>query len=257
MSTAKASICLSTFNRPQYLERVLDSIVCQRPPFEYEIVVVDDGSPDIDTESICCRYDEVRYYRINRRPVYRNPAKARNMAYDAAKGDVLILQSDDVLHQANAIEKLVELLQEGSFVISTVFNVDWNDTSKKIGTHGGRWFQYTGPVIDKAYSPNPLRPLFFLGSVFKKDVLSVGGCDEDFTEPGREDVWFGECLMNGAHLKPLYTREVVGLHLHHERLQDLHMKTAISMTTYKEKVKQAQKTGIWKAAKGIGLSAGR
>jgi glycosyltransferase involved in cell wall biosynthesis len=218
-------------------------------------VVVDDGSPDMETEAICQSYQQVRYYRINREPVYRNPSVARNLAYEVARGEVLILQSDDVVHEGNAIQKLVELIEPGRFVISTVFNIDWK-TKEKVGSHGGKWFQYTGPIIDRKLSPNPMRPLFFLGSVYKQDVLDIGGCDEDFVEPGREDVWFGKCLINELNLQPLYTKEVVGLHINHERPGDLPTRAARSALVYRQKEKEARKTGIWRARKGIGVSGG-
>ena len=131
----KASICLSTYNKPTYLNRVLASIDCQSPPFDFEVVVVDDGSSDLSTESVCLAYSNLnlRYYRINRESTYRNPSVARNVAYRMVDGEVLILQSDDVVHIGPAISKLVELLENPieksdfnrSFIIATVYNVDF------------------------------------------------------------------------------------------------------------------------------------
>ena len=42
----ECSIVLATYNKPKLLERTLDSILRQRPPFRYEVIVVDDGSTD-------------------------------------------------------------------------------------------------------------------------------------------------------------------------------------------------------------------
>ena len=251
MAGITASICIATYNKPKYLKRVLDSIVSQSPSFDYEVIVVDDGSPEIETELVCLSYGDsnIRYYRINRDPGYRNPAVARNYAYNMSNGEILILQSDDVVHIGNCIENLVELLEEGKFVISTVYNVDFN--TGQPAYYQKYWFQFTGPVMNRSHSPNPTRPLFFLGSVYKKDVFAVGGCDEDFVDPGREDIWFADCLMKGRGLEPKYVSGVIGHHLDHKRPNDLSKRAAKSALMYLKKVGEAKKSGVWRARKGL------
>jgi glycosyltransferase involved in cell wall biosynthesis len=228
----------------------------QKPLFDFEIIVVDDGSPDLETEAVCIGYagKNLRYYRINREPGYRNPAIARNFAYERANGEVLIPQSDDVVHVGPTVSNLVTLLREGVFIISTVYNKDFA-TGEPV-YYAGRWYQLTGPKINAKFSPNPHRPLFFLGAVYRKDVYAIGGCDEDFVDPGREDIWFADCLMNGLKLKPYYTAEVVGHHLHHERPDDLNERVSRSSSVYQKKRKEAARTGIWKARKGLKKTIG-
>lgn len=254
MRGIKASVCIATYRKANYLDRVLQSIFCQSPPFSYEVIVVDDGSPEIDTESVCLRYDDkVRYYRINREPSYRNPSVARNYAYERANGNVLIPQSDDVVHCGPAISMLVDELEKGKFVIGSVFNVDF-DTGLPV-YYRSRWYQFTGPRANPKYSPNPERPLFFLGSVYKDDVFAIGGCDEDFVEPGKDDIWFADCLMNDRGLVPYYSFGIVGYHLHHDRPEDLSKRSIKSSLLYHRKVSEAKKTGIWKSRKGLKTAA--
>jgi hypothetical protein len=70
-------------------------------------------------------------------------------------------------------------------------------------------------------------------------MYAVGGCDEEFTEPGREDVWLGDCLMNGLGLRPVYG-SMVGYHQDHPRPADLPTSYRDSMELYKEKVASAK-----------------
>jgi glycosyltransferase involved in cell wall biosynthesis len=247
----QASICLSTYSKPKYLKRVLESIARQKPPFDYEVIVVDDGSPDFETESVCIKAEvqNLRYYRINREPTYRNPAAARNLAYDQSNGEILILQSDDVVHIGEAITGLVDLVRDENFVIATVYNVDF-DTNQPV-YYLGKWFQLTGPRMNRKHSPNPTRPLFFLGSIYREHVIAIGGCDEDFVDPGREDVWFADCLINGLGLAPHFTAKVVGHHLDHERPENLKSRMRSSSSLYNEKAKEAWRTGAWRARKGL------
>lgn len=192
------SICIATYNKAALLQKTLHSIFMQLG--DYEVIVVDDGS--VDYTNLVCREYPVNYIRIDRPPKYRNPAVARNVAYRAAKGDIIIAQSDDVMHVSrNCIAALASTLKEGHFVIANVLNVAPN---------GKIMAYYTGPRNQ--------RPLFFLGSLYRKDLYAVGGNDEEFVFPGREDVWFAKCLMQGLHLTPLYPTTIVGHHQNHNRI---------------------------------------
>lgn len=195
---------MSTYNKSQHLDRVLKSIVCQNPPFEWEVIVADDGSDSNENREVCARYPKVTYIRINRPPGYRNPSLARNVAYRAASGEVLICQSDDVEHKGNVIEPLVRTLKPKTFVLATVLETDWEG---KPAT--GRYHEYSGP--------NNKRPFFFLGSLYRRDLYAIGGNEEAFVAPGWDDNFFGDCLQNGLKLKAYYAPNIKGWHLAHPR----------------------------------------
>ncbi len=221
----KCSICIATYNKALWLKNTIESIICQSPPFDWELIVVDDASTD-DTERVCKGQEKVTYLRIDRVPNYRNPSVARNIAYRAASGDVLICQSDEVLHvKTDTIEKLVYGLREGTFTIATVWNTDMD--GRYVGLKNfPRIVQLTGPLLK--------RPFFFLGSVFRSDVYKVGGNDETYTTPGREDQAFADSLMNGLRLTPHYSN-VVGHHVEHPRPNNLRTLTQPSNVYYKKK----------------------
>jgi glycosyltransferase involved in cell wall biosynthesis len=202
----KCSICISTHNKAAYLHRTLGSIFRQDPPFDWEVCVCDDGSPETDTARICREYG-VKYTRRDRQPGFRNQCIPRNISYRMATGDIVISQADDVVHVTdNAIERLVDELKPGTFVIANVFNTD--PLGNKVLSYG----------ITEYIGPSRKKPFFFLGSLFRNDIYRVGGNDEEFdVAPAFEDDWFGDCLIKGLGLTPVYTANVVGHHIDHPR----------------------------------------
>ncbi len=84
----KCSITFATYNRGPLVENVLASIRSQDVPFDYEIVICDDGSSD-DTKAICAKYDVEKYFYLDR-PYHAGPAAARNVAFRQCEGDIVI-----------------------------------------------------------------------------------------------------------------------------------------------------------------------
>lgn len=246
MSDIKASICMATFNRdPRVLYKVLKSIFIQKPPFKFEVIVCDDGSATGDARNVCQQFP-VKYHRIDRAPVRRNPCVARNVAYRAALGDVIIAQSDDVMHVSpNSIGTLVAELaiHPTSFIIASVFGC---------GPNGSPWSVYTGywNLPKWKVGQRRLLPYFFLGALRKVDLYAIGGNDEEFVNiSGYEDQWFSDCLMQGLKLTPVYTASVIGHHLYHPSY-DTKAKESIAKIFYARKKEAAVSTGTWKSAGG-------
>jgi len=228
----KLSVCLATYKRPMYLDRALRSIVRQNPPFGYEVIVADDGTPSSDNRIVCSQYPHVQYHLLDAPPGYRNPSTARNVAYKAARGEVVICQSDDVEHQGEAMAALVAALRKGEFVIATVLNKGWNGEATDLPI----------PVFT---SPQVRRPFFFLGALWRTDLYAVGGNDERFVSPAWDDNWFASCLTEGLGLKPRYIEEAVGHHLDHTRPADLSALTKPSEKVHTEISDEARRTGRW------------
>lgn len=224
---------MSAHNKPHLLPATLDSIYRQKVPFPFEVIVVDDGSKDSAIRDVCEQYP-VRYHRIEREPTFRNPAAARNVAYRMARGEVLICQSDEVVHvSGDAIEQLACELLPGTFVLANVFCL--NQAGRVTGC-------YTGPGRKK--------PFFFLGAVFRRDMYAIGGNDEDFTAPACEDSWLGECLMYGARLVPRYLTSVTAHHQWHEYTSHADME-APAREVYRQKHVAATRGVIpWRASGG-------
>lgn len=211
----KCSICIATVpGKARLFQRVLESIYAQQPGFDFEVIVAHDGAPIVVDQ-------RATNFVLRTGGEYRNPAIARNVAMRHARGEVLILQSDDVVHDnPDVIRSLVEHLTPGTFQLARVVNSD-----------------------GKVYvSRSRRRPFFFLGSAFREDVFAIGGNCEEFTEPGYDDAWFADCLMNGRGLKPVYRRGVSGTHLDHPR-PDLTAHYQRMRTLYQRKQAEAKWIG--------------
>lgn len=187
----KCSICIATVTeKAQTLQWVLETIFSQKPGFEFEVIVAHDSQPETTD-------DRVTNLIVRTGGGYRNPSVARNAAMRCASGEILILQSDDVIHDGpNVIFELVNSLERGTFQLARVVN---SSDGKEYVSRRRR------------------RPYFFLGSVFREDVFAIGGNCEEFTEPGYDDTWFADCLMYGRGLRPVYRRGVSGTHIDHPR----------------------------------------
>jgi len=90
------SIVIPVFNRPDEIDRLLQSLTLQDDKNPFEVVVVEDGST-IDAEQVCNRYSnqlEINYYFKSN----SGPGDSRNYGMSKAKGNYfLILDSDCVL----------------------------------------------------------------------------------------------------------------------------------------------------------------
>jgi len=202
---------MATHNKAEILPLVFESILKQSPPFEWELVVVDDSSID-DTPQVCGAYPKVRYHRIDRGEGFHNPAIPRNLSYKLASGDVLICQSDDVVHVSlNVIESLATGLKPGTFSIADVWNTDPEGNRKPLR----EW-----PSITQLTGPGFPRPFFFLGSILRSHMYEAGGNDELYTGYGCEDDAFAASLIHGLGLNPRYV-DVLGRHLDHSRPANL------------------------------------
>lgn len=199
----RCSVCITTRDHAGLLDRTLASIFCQQPPFAWEVIVVDDGAND-NTQEILGKYPEVRVIQLPRLAAHV-PGRARNVALQAALGDVVIQQSDDVLHVAqDTIERLTAGLKPSRFLIGTVYGYD-------VATG------QIAPRYTPSWNTHPVNnPLFFLGSSSREDVYRVGGYDPDFVTVGCEDWWFSDCLIHGAKSQPEYSA-ILGLHQEHPR----------------------------------------
>jgi len=234
-NTPLCSVVLSTRNKAEELERTLRSIRRQSVPFDYELIVVDDGSTDL-TRAVCQNHKVQYQFLENHR--YRNPSVARNVGYRAARGKVIIAQSDDVVHVSpNAIEYLTTNIQDGEVLLAQVKNYTFLN---------GNPHHF---IMDYCSSRRPI-PYFFLGSLFRSDLYAIGGNDEDFVEPCFDDNWFSDCLVHGLKLNPRYTNKVTGYHQSHAHGPDTHSKEDVSKELYEKKKAEAETTGVYISSGG-------
>lgn len=112
----KVSIIVPVYRLEPYLEECIDSILSQTY-LDYELILVDDGSPDGSGE-ICDHYAAMdKRIRVCHKP-NGGASSARNKGLELAKGDcILFVDGDDIVHPS-MLEWLVRAMNEDNAEIS-------------------------------------------------------------------------------------------------------------------------------------------
>jgi glycosyltransferase involved in cell wall biosynthesis len=173
--SVRISVVVPTFRRPRLLDRCLAALARQTcPPDTFEIVVADDGG-DSATRAVVLRRGRaaggprVRYVRVSGR---RGPAAARNQGWRAAAGEIIAFTDDDCVPDP-------DWLQQGVAAVRG---------------HDAAWGRVLVPL-----PPEPTdferdmarlaQAGFVTANCFcrRAALVAIGGLDENFTAPWRED----------------------------------------------------------------------
>lgn len=199
----KVSVIISTYNRPEYLKRVVKGYLHQsRLPDE--ILIADDGS----TEETAVMIKEIqKNSSIKMQHVWHEDkgfraATIRNKAIASSSGDYLILTDDDCIPSSTLVEDHVKFAETGFFIQG--HRVLLGETASKDFTFKDISLIYLLYLKLRGQASNILNtvrlplPLIRISqslkgirscnmSFFRKDVIAVNGFNEDFTGWGKED----------------------------------------------------------------------
>ena len=182
------SIVIPTYRRSELLRKCLVSCEGQESP-PYELIVVDDASPD-DTSSMMRReFPKAHYLRLERNS---GPATARNRGIAASGGDIVVFTDDDCLLPHNFSSRLAE----GYSTCPDIAGAGgYLEAPEELLTHNP-YAQYDYYMTHNVYGFGPLPVLGGLecpaggthSMSYRRQVLAeVGGFDESFPVPGGED----------------------------------------------------------------------
>lgn len=107
MSHPLVSVIVPTYKRTDFLKLTLQSILKQTFQ-DFEIIVVDDGTPNDDNLILCKTFDKIKYIKIENSG---GPAKPRNVGICEAKGKYIAFVDDDDLWLPTKLEKQVAILE--------------------------------------------------------------------------------------------------------------------------------------------------
>lgn len=102
----KVSIIIATHNRPQLLQRAINSAF--KASMDVEVIVVDDASND-ETAEVCRAVKGIKYIRIERN---QKTAGARNLGILASTAPYIAFLDDDDWRLPNSLDWQVSLLDE-------------------------------------------------------------------------------------------------------------------------------------------------
>jgi succinoglycan biosynthesis protein ExoO len=118
MSAPLVSVIMANYGGARHLPRALSSVLAQTLA-HIEVIVSDDASPDDSiavVQGFMQRDDRVRLISA---PSNGGPARARNRALDAARGEwIAIVDSDDILHPERLERLLVAAARHGADAVA-------------------------------------------------------------------------------------------------------------------------------------------
>ena len=126
----KLSIIVPVYNLENYIAATLESLLSIRFSFDFEIIVINDGSVD-ESESIIHgyqkKYGQITLYSIEHQGV----SNARNIGISRASGDYITFVDGDDTVEPDFFEKAVRELDRGGydFVQGNYRRIDGNNTS--------------------------------------------------------------------------------------------------------------------------------
>lgn len=136
----RLSVAIVNWNTTRLLEECLCSIAEFAPPFDHEVIVVDNASADFDPEQFSIRFPTVRLIRNEFNAGY---AKACNQAISISTGDYVLLLNPDTRVTEGALDSLVGFAHshpEAAAVGAKLVRPD-GTTERSV-----RGFPYPGPI---------------------------------------------------------------------------------------------------------------
>lgn len=115
MSDALVSVIMPTFNKAEYLRLTLVGFTLQSYT-TFELIIVDDGSSD-HTKQVIESFKDVLTIRAIHQPNSGRSA-ARNVALDAARGQIWVFNDDDRIPTPNFLYAHVKCLEDNPDAIS-------------------------------------------------------------------------------------------------------------------------------------------
>lgn len=144
----KISILLICYNQEKYINKCIDSIIMQQIPFEYEVIVADDGSSD-DTVTIINTklLDKVSNLRILDNSINHGISKNYQRAFAECKGEyIAVMEGDDYWTNPNRLLKHINFLDvHRECVMSMNRYTEYNESSNffsHIGWHVSEEYKY-------------------------------------------------------------------------------------------------------------------
>lgn len=203
------------------LQRALDGMMASDlPRSEWELIVVDDGSPD-ETPAVARRFADLV---LTTPEGPRGPGWARNMGADVARGEVLMFVDADVVVAPDALSRFAAAFRE-SRGVSAVFG-SYDQTPE----HPGLISQYRNLLHHRVHHEQTGAAHTFwagCGAIRRDSFLAVGGYDAlRYPRPQIEDIELGYRLsdagyrivldprIQGKHLKVWTLRSMMRADLH-------------------------------------------
>ncbi len=226
MTTA---LIITTYNRPDALELVLETVLLQSKMPD-EVIIADDGSLEPTFEVVKKYQNRIKgLQHVWHKDNGFRLAEIRNKAIAKSSCEYLIVVDGDMLLHKNFVETHCENARENYFMQGSRVLLSEAITKKSLAKKNvvfgffdkgitNRFNTINAPVLSKVASSEKTDHLKVRGcnmAFWKKDVLKVNGFNEDFQGWGREDSEFVVRLLNNGVKRKNLKLVAVAYHLFH------------------------------------------
>ena len=222
----RVSVVIPTYARPARLRECLRALAGQSmPSTEFEVVVVDDGSPE-PLDDVAEEFRSRLQVRLLRQE-NAGPSEARNHGVREATAPLVAFTDDDCLPQPEWLARLVaeHRHRPGALIGGSTINGLPDDIFATTS-------QLIVDLVYEHFNGDPDHAYFFASNNMLCDrdrVLQLGGFDTTYLRPGAEDrdfcdrwraaglqlVWRQDAVIEHRH--PQSVRDFVGLHWRYGR----------------------------------------
>lgn len=227
------SVVIPTFRRPERLLGCLEALAKQTFREPWEVVVIDDGSPQPIAEALGDRPHGLKV-RVIRQP-NAGPASARNRGVEAAHGPLIAFTDDDCRPEPAWLETLVQAgrKRDGTLAGGTTVNGLPNELFTTTS-------QFIVDLVYAHFNADPDRSYFLASNNLlceRARFLEIGGFDATFPRAGAEDRDFCDrWRMRGWPIA--WRPEARVVHFHSQTLRtfiDLHVRYGRGAYLYQAK----------------------
>lgn len=222
-SQLKISVIIATYNRRDILPLTLEHLAKQTlPPSSFEVIVVDDGSPD-DTEQVVSDIKNRLPYQLHYlKHANKGPGFTQNRGIKAAAAPIVCLIADDILLSPQGLEAHLEAHkkhpQSNAAILGKVVQSP-RLAEKSIFLK--KWDPFKFRLLEN-YSEVTYYYFWACNISCKKNFLLENGLYREQMGPAgaaaHEDVELGYRLWKKG-LSIFYAKEALGYHYHIETLE--------------------------------------
>jgi len=213
----KISLIIVTYNRPDALEVIINSILRQTEIL-HEVIIADDGS-DEKTSEVIIKYQKsfpCKLKHVWHKDKGFRAAKIRNKAIKKSTGDCLFFSDGDLFFHPRFFQDLKRNIEPGIALIGSRVFLKKEATAKILNNHkpenisffsskternrlNSLRFSFAAKMMPTVHFSEKLRG--GLLCALKKEIVAVNGWNEDFEGWGKEDtelvarLWFNDIKL--------------------------------------------------------------
>jgi glycosyltransferase involved in cell wall biosynthesis len=226
----KLTLIITTYNWPESLLLVMESITCQTI-LPDEVIIADDGSTE-ETKGLINSFNNnfnIKVIHSWQENIGFRAARSRNNAIFRSSGDYIVLIDGDSILHSNFIEDHIANAELGFFVQGSRVLLTEKKTKKALTQKIINFSFFSSELMNRKNSiHSKLLSLIFSNkknhisgirscnmAFYKKDCININGFNNEFEGWGREDSEFVVRLINSGVKRKNVRFNAIQFHLWH------------------------------------------